>query len=78
MPALTGQVAEDLRLIIQEATIRLADGKALPNITVSVGVATQQKGDDVDSLIDRVMATLTIAEDSGRYNISVGIDGLVL
>jgi len=68
------QVAEDLRLMIKEATIRTADGKALPNITVSVGVATQQKGDDAESLIARAKAALHVAEDSGRFNVSVSED----
>jgi len=66
------QVAEDLRLILKEATIRSVDGKVLPNITVSVGVAVQQPGDDIESLIDRAAAALHVAEDSGLFNVSVG------
>jgi diguanylate cyclase (GGDEF)-like protein len=65
------QVAEDLRLIMKEVVIRLADGKALPHVTVSIGVATQHKGDDADSLIARAGAALQVAKDAGRNNVSV-------
>ena len=66
------QVAEDLRLILKETVIRLADGKPLPNVTMSIGVATQHKGDNVDSLIARAAAALKVAKDAGHNNISVG------
>lgn len=65
------QVAEDLRLIMKDNIIRLSDGKALPHVTVSIGVATQHKGDDADSLIARAQAALQVAKDSGRNNVSV-------
>ena len=70
------QVAEDLRLMLKEAEIRTVDGKLLPHVTVSVGVATQHKGDTIDDLIDRAAEALEVAEHSGCINISVGEDGL--
>jgi diguanylate cyclase (GGDEF)-like protein len=69
------QVAEDLRLMIQEVTVRTGDGKELPGVTVSIGVATQDKGDDVDSLIARAEAALQVAKESGRNNVSVSESG---
>ena len=66
------QVAEDLRLIMKEVVVRLADGKPLPHVTVSIGVATQHKGDDVDSLVARAEAALKVARDAGQNNVSIG------
>jgi diguanylate cyclase (GGDEF)-like protein len=69
------QVAEDLRLMIQEVVVRTVDGKELPGVTVSIGVATQHRGDDVDSLIARAEAALQVAKESGRNNVSVSESG---
>jgi len=66
------QVAEDLRLMMKETVVRLADGKALPRVTVSIGVATQHSGDGTDSLVARAAAALKVAKDAGQNNISVG------
>jgi len=66
------QVAEDLRLMMKETTVRLADGKALPHVTVSIGVATQRKGDDAESLVARAEAALKAARDTGKNNVSIG------
>lgn len=66
------QVAEDLRLMLKDADIRLADGMALPHVTVSIGVATQHQGDKPQDLITRAEAALQVAKDSGRNNVSVG------
>ena len=70
------QVAEDLRLMLKEADIRASDGKLLPHVTVSIGVASQHKGDTIDDLIDRAADALEVAEHSGCINISVGEEGL--
>ena len=66
------QVAEDLRLMMKDVDIRLADGKPLPHVTVSIGVAAQHQGDKPDDLIERAEAALKVAKDSGRNNVSVG------
>ena len=65
------QVAEDLRLMMKDVDIRLADGKPLPHVTVSIGVAAQHQGDKPDDLIERAEAALKVAKDSGRNNVSV-------
>lgn len=66
------QVAEDLRLMMKEAPIRHADGKRLPSVTVSIGVATQHSGDMAEDLVERAEAALQAAKKSGRNNVSVG------
>lgn len=66
------QVAEDLRLMMKDEPIRMADGKSLPHVTVSIGVAAQHRGDKSQDLIARAEAALQVAKDSGRNNVSVG------
>jgi diguanylate cyclase len=58
--------------MMKEAPVRLADGKALPHVTVSIGVATQHRGDTSGDLLARAGAALQVAKDSGRNNVSVG------
>lgn len=66
------QVAEDLRLVMKETPIRFADGKPLPSVTVSAGVATVADNESMDSLLQRAQAALSSAQAAGPDTVSAG------
>jgi diguanylate cyclase (GGDEF)-like protein len=66
------QVAEDIRIIAKNTSIYTSDGKPLPSVTVSIGVADQRDDDDPESLVSRAMAACDKAKKKGRNCISTG------
>ena len=66
------QVAEDICIIARDTRIHTADGKLLPSISVSIGVASQSETDDRESLIRRAENALATAKDSGQSSTSTG------
>jgi diguanylate cyclase (GGDEF)-like protein len=66
------RVAEDVCIIAKDTKIHTGDGKLLPSVSVSIGVATQQTKDDSKRLIGRAEKALGKAKSSGRNQISLG------
>lgn len=66
------RVADDVCIIAKNTSIYTSDGKSLPSISVSIGVAAQQDDDDPDSLLARAIAALDKAKGKGRNCISTG------
>lgn len=66
------KVAEDICIIAKGTSIHTPDGKLLPSISVSIGVAAQQDDDDPESLVARATSALDKAKNEGRNCISSG------
>jgi len=66
------QVAQDICIIAKDTKISTADGKSLPSTTVSIGVTTQQAGDDANMLVTRAQDAVKVAKGMGRNCISAG------
>jgi diguanylate cyclase (GGDEF)-like protein len=63
-------IAERLRISISEAKTYVEDGKELPPITVSIGIAPMQPRQTLDSLISNADSALYRAKAKGRNCIS--------
>jgi len=63
-------IAERLRISISEAKTYIEDGKQLPTITVSIGIASMHPGQTLDSLISNADSALYRAKAKGRNCIS--------
>jgi len=63
-------IAERLRISISEAKTYVEDGKQLPTVTVSIGIAPMQPGQTLDSLISNADSALYRAKGKGRNCIS--------
>ncbi|MEE8208428.1 MAG: GGDEF domain-containing protein [Nitrosomonadaceae bacterium] len=64
-------IAERLRTAIANAKTTFEDGKQLPPVTVSIGIAQMQPGQTLDSLISSADSALYRAKANGRNCISV-------
>jgi diguanylate cyclase (GGDEF)-like protein/PAS domain S-box-containing protein len=64
-----GQVAERLRALVQSALIESASG--LVQVTVSIGAAMADPGEEVDHLLRRVDRKLYLAKEGGRNRVVV-------
>jgi diguanylate cyclase (GGDEF)-like protein len=64
-------IAERLRTAIANAKTTFEDGKLLPPVTVSIGIAQMQPGQTLDSLISSADSALYRAKANGRNCISV-------
>jgi diguanylate cyclase (GGDEF)-like protein len=62
-------VADRLRAAIAHASIRLADGQALPPVTISMGVAEFRPGEDLVQLLSNADAALYRAKELGRNRV---------
>ncbi|MBC9883974.1 GGDEF domain-containing protein, partial [Bradyrhizobium sp. INPA01-394B] len=63
-------IAERIRRAIAECTItRRSTGEALPNITVSIGVAQYRVGEPIADLIERCDRALYLAKGGGRNRV---------
>jgi diguanylate cyclase len=63
-------IAERIRSSVSECRItRRATGEALPNVTVSIGVAQFQLGESMADLIDRCDRALYHAKKTGRNRV---------
>jgi two-component system cell cycle response regulator len=73
-------VGDRVRRNVEKNPIQLPDGKI--GLTLSVGVAEAQKGDDVASLVDRAAAALRVALADGgntvRFHTGISIEPLPL
>jgi diguanylate cyclase (GGDEF)-like protein len=58
--------AERLREAMRQAPFKARDGKALPRVTISIGLAEQGPNQDVATLIERADACLYRAKENGR------------
>lgn len=65
------QIATRLRLAIREAGIRDHLGQALPNITISIGLAEWRAGESARALVARADAALYRAKREGRDRIAL-------
>ncbi|HXU02956.1 MAG TPA: diguanylate cyclase [Polyangia bacterium] len=63
-------VAERIRAAIAAMTVKDASRDLVP-VTASIGVATYQEGDTVDTLVDRADRAMYVAKTSGRDRVSV-------
>ena len=63
-------IAERLRKTIAETTTSFEEGKLLPPVTVSLGIAQMQPGQTLDSLISAADSALYRAKAKGRNCIS--------
>jgi diguanylate cyclase (GGDEF)-like protein len=63
-------IAERLRIAISEAKTFAEDGKQLPSVTVSIGIAQMQPKQTLDSLISNADGALYRAKGKGRNCIS--------
>lgn len=61
--------AERLREQVAQARIQTADGTELPQITVSLGVAQLQEGEEAAGLLKRADTCLYQAKDQGRNRV---------
>ncbi len=57
--------AERIRIALAEASITTAEGETIP-ITASLGVATFQQGDTLESLVDRADRAMYASKTAGR------------
>jgi diguanylate cyclase (GGDEF)-like protein len=67
--------AERLLRVLAEATMPEEGGEELPNITVSIGVASVQDGEHWESLIKRADDALYLAKKNGRNRIEMAEGG---
>ena len=63
-------VAERIRAAIQATTVRLADGTVL-SVTASIGLASRQVGDSVESILRKADEALYRAKREGRNRICI-------
>ena len=63
------QVAEDLRLVMKETTVRTPNGAVLPAFTISAGVYEVSDTDDISSLIEQAETALQTANELGADNV---------
>jgi len=63
-------IAERLRISISEAKTYIEEGKQLPTVTVSIGIAPMHPGQTLDSLISNADSALYRAKAKGRNCIS--------
>ncbi|MBF0383224.1 MAG: GGDEF domain-containing protein [Magnetococcales bacterium] len=65
------EVAQRLRTAVAKMSISDGDGKPLPSLTISVGVAMLADGDTAEQLTARADAALSRAKDAGRNAVRV-------
>lgn len=70
-PAIAAQVAERLRSEV-EATPVTYSGKTLPHLTVSIGIAQLDDGQDAEAFIEAADRALYRAKQGGRNRLEVG------
>jgi len=63
-------IAERLRVSVANATTTFEEGKLLPAVTISLGIAQMQPGQSLDSLIAASDAALYRAKEQGRNCVS--------
>ena len=66
------QVAEDICIIAKDTKVFTPDGKPLPSVSVSIGVAEQKSSDNAATLIEQVRHAVSVAKGMGRNCISTG------
>lgn len=62
-------IAERLVSAIAQTSVRLADGRSLPSVTISMGIAGFRTGDDLTELIANADAALYRAKQLGRNRV---------
>jgi diguanylate cyclase (GGDEF)-like protein len=67
--------AERLLKVLAETTMPEEGGESLPNITVSIGVASSQEGEHWETLIKRADDALYMAKKNGRNRIEMAEGG---
>ncbi|HSH28689.1 MAG TPA: GGDEF domain-containing protein, partial [Thiohalobacter sp.] len=63
-------IAEQLRQAVREFPVQDAQGRPLPGVTASIGLAGLTPGQDRDQLLEAVDAALYRAKNAGRDRIS--------
>ena len=66
----TTQIAERLKTAVSNSPIKQRDGKQLPNLTISIGIAEMQPEQSPNSLIEASDKALYRAKNNGRNQIS--------
>lgn len=59
-------VAERLRKLMESELVVTDDGRKLPSITISLGIAEARKGDNADSILKRADVAMYKAKENGR------------
>lgn len=62
-------IAERIRVAVKETALRHTDGRELPAVTVSIGIAETIPGYDAVELIEKADNALYLAKQKGRDNI---------
>jgi len=65
------QAAERVRVAVEQAALALPDGKPLPQVTISMGIAAFSPGQTVPQLLKAADAAMYGAKQSGRNRIVV-------
>lgn len=67
------RLADRLRRLVENSTLKLENGESL-KITVSIGATAAQRGDTVDSLVERADKLMFESKRRGRNLVSTGLN----
>lgn len=67
------KLADRLRRLVENSTLKLENGEAL-KVTVSIGATAAQRGDTVDSLVERADKLMFESKRRGRNLVSTGLN----
>ena len=64
------RIAEKLRLLVSHSYYKIEDSEKL-KVTISIGGAMYEKGEDVESLISRADKNMYFSKDNGRNKVTI-------
>lgn len=71
-------IAERLRENVSRADLGMIDGKQLPNVTISLGLATRVPNDTLDMLIAAADVAMYHAKQKGKNRVEVSTNGSIV